>query len=251
MTRVPLVVSFGGGVNTGGMLCGMYERGIRPDVIPFADTGNGDTEKPETYAWIDQMSTVTQKWWGVPVSRVQNDGVYGSLLDECIARNTLPSLAFGWKSCSDKYKRRPIHKYLKSEGIAECRMAIGIDAGEPHRVGSFDEPGITYWHPLIEWGWRREECVAAMERHGVPVPPKSACFFCPASKKSEVIWLKNTHPLLYERAVLMERNANLDTIKGLGRHWSWEEIGQADDAQFKMFPETTEMPCMCFDGDDA
>ena len=50
----------------------------------------------------------------------------------------------------------------------------------------------------------------------------------------------------------MERNAaaKQTTVKGLGRHWSWEELGAADDAQFKMFPETVQIPCMCFDGDD-
>jgi 3'-phosphoadenosine 5'-phosphosulfate sulfotransferase (PAPS reductase)/FAD synthetase len=53
---VPLVVSFGGGVNSAAMLVGMKERGITPSLIIFADTGG---EKPETYSFVSQMSEWT------------------------------------------------------------------------------------------------------------------------------------------------------------------------------------------------
>ena len=45
----PLVVSFGGGVDSTAMLIEMKNRGIRPDVILFADTG---AERPGTYIHI-------------------------------------------------------------------------------------------------------------------------------------------------------------------------------------------------------
>ena len=41
----------------------------------------------------------------------------------------------------------------------------------------------------------------------------------------------------------------LDTVKGLGRHFSWEAFLKADDAQGKLFPEVLEIDCMCFDGE--
>ena len=52
---------------------------------------------------------------------------------------------------------------------------------------------------------------------------KSACFFCPASKKEEIVWLREHHPELLERALAIERNAQakLTTVKGLGRSFSW------------------------------
>lgn len=40
-------------------------------------------------------------------------------------------------------------------------------------------------------------------------------------------------------------------IKGLGRNWSWESLGYADDLQLKMFADPPDMPCMCADGDDG
>jgi hypothetical protein len=65
------------------------------------------------------------------------------------------------------------------------------------------------------------------------VPPKSACFFCPASKKSEIIWLRDTHPLLFQRSINMEDGARdgkhgLDTVKGLGRDFAWKDLALVD-----------------------
>src|SRR5262249_931243 len=59
---------------------------------------------------------------------------------------------------------------------------------------------------------------------GLPVPMKSSCFFRPASKKHEIVWLKQHHPELLERALAVERNArdDLTSAKGLGRPFSWE-----------------------------
>lgn len=65
-------------------------------------------------------------------------------------------------------------------------------------------------------------------------------------KKHEVISLAREYPDLFQRAVKMERNAapNLETVKGLGRNWSWESLVKADDAQRKMMFETVEPHCV-------
>jgi 3'-phosphoadenosine 5'-phosphosulfate sulfotransferase (PAPS reductase)/FAD synthetase len=46
----PLVVAYGLGVDSTAMLVEFAVRGIRPDMILFADTGG---EKPETYQYLD------------------------------------------------------------------------------------------------------------------------------------------------------------------------------------------------------
>jgi hypothetical protein len=76
----------------------------------------------------------------------------------------------------------------------------------------------------MEWGFNREKCKEIIAGAGLPVPVKSACFFCPASKKHEIAWLQEHHPELLERALQIERNAQakLKSVKGLGRSYSWE-----------------------------
>jgi hypothetical protein len=237
-----LIVSFGGGVNSAGMLVGMRERDMTPAAILFADTGG---EKPETYDFLKTMSVWTSENFGLEIVTVRNSGMYGQLERECLDKRTLPSLVFGWRSCSDKYKLRPQKQYAKGKFPSdEIKWAVGIDAGELHRIGKFE----NCIHPLVEWGWDRDDCMSALRRALLPVPSKSACFYCPASTKSDVLRLRKNHPELFDRAVAMEKNTTGLDVLGLGRHWSWDALVKADEAQFKMFPEAPEIPCMCFDG---
>ncbi len=242
-----LIVSFGGGVNSAAMLVGMHERGIRPDLILFADTGG---EKPETYAFVDTMRTWTVRNMDLGIVAVNNSGMYGTLEHECSVKATMPSIVFGTKSCSDKYKMRPQKQYVERVyKDQQVLWAVGIDAGESHRSGEF----ANCWHPLIEWRWTRLHCKEALLRASLPVPVKSACFFCPSSKPPEIRRLAKDHPDLFDRALAMEdraaKNPGLIKIHGLGRHWSWRNVRDADENQVDLFTDPEQTPCMCFDGD--
>ena len=43
---------------------------------------------------------------------------------------------------------------------------------------SFEDWQVNRW-PLIERGMTRQDCLRWLERHGYPLPPKSACIGCP------------------------------------------------------------------------
>jgi 3'-phosphoadenosine 5'-phosphosulfate sulfotransferase (PAPS reductase)/FAD synthetase len=251
-----VIVSFGGGVNSTAMLIGMVERGERPDAIVFADTGG---EKPQTYDFVSKF----RKWLvsnGLSLTVVayssKSDSPLGvdfacgsahkSLEDECLTNGTLPSKAFGFGGCSVKWKRQPMDKFAdqfapaiaawgRGELVTRC---IGIHAGETRRGRIPDDEKYHYRFPLREWGWGQRECENAIKAAGLPVPPKSACFFCPAMRKPEVLALAKDQPDLFARAVAMEQNARecdgLEVVKGLGRHWSWEDLAKADEAQMRL-----------------
>lgn len=252
-----LAVAFGGGRN-GAMLLGMYEHGIAPDIITFADTGG---EKPETYDAVERMSKWCEEKLGISIVTVHKNSMYASLEDNCLSKEMLPSAAYGFRSCSDKWKIQPQDAYRNKH--SGCRavwgrgekvtLAIGYDAGESRRGQNLTETAkYIYWFPLIEWGWDLDECKAAYVRHGLPEPVKSACYYCPSSTKKEVVALAIQHPDLFQRAVDMERNAapNLTTVKGLGRHWSWEGLVQISNQQMELLPEAPQMACACFDSED-
>ena len=256
-------VSYGGGVNSTALLVGLHARGVRPDYILFADTGG---ELPSTYQHVAVVSAWSQSLGWPAITRVTNAGAgnhgHASLEDECLRNVTLPSIAYGNKGCSTKWKRQPQERYLAAQPDVQAlwqaggkvNVCLGIDAGESHRGAAMlaaTHKRWIYYHPLIEWGWAREECIAAIARAGLPVPGKSACFFCPSSKKHEVLSLARHYPDLFARAVDMERNAAPANthITGLGRRYSWEKLVAADAQQAKLFPDTIELPCGCFDGD--
>ena len=230
------VVSYGGGTNSAAMLAGLNERGERPDLVLFADTGG---EKPETYEHIKIVSQWCVSIGFPEIITVKAPNV--TLEQDCLARKALPSVAYGFKTCSQRWKRQPQDKYLNSIGMKDAMRLIGIDAGESHRAKDF--PNNRY--PLIEWGWDRKECIEAIARANLPQPGKSSCFFCPNSKPREIISLPD---FLKNRAIEMERNAELTTIAGLGRTWRWEDLIRADREQMDMFKCYSEMPCECYDG---
>lgn len=250
------VASFGGGVNSTAMLVGLQERDESVDLILFSDTGG---ESPETYAWVEHFS----KWLagkgfpGITWVKSPNE----TLEAMCLRLGVLPPIAFGFKTCSLRFKIEPQHKFLNNYQPAKDALSagdkitklIGFDAGEPHRVRESEDPKYINRYPLVEWQWTRDECIAALERNGLCVPPKSSCFFCPHFKPAEVIRLKTEHPDLYERALEIERRAmpRLTSVKGLGRTaFSWAEIGANDDAQMKLISIVVpQQPCECYDGE--
>jgi hypothetical protein len=259
------IVSYGGGTNSSAMLIGLYERGLRPDAITFADTGG---EKPHTYTHV----VLVNKWCekvGFPRIETLSGSMPmqvfdGTLEQECLRLGKLPAKAYGFSSCSDKWKMDPQRKYNKEfasiHGIElrDITRLIGFDADEQSRVdrgqASAHKREVQEQYPLHEWGWGREDCVAAIARAGLPQPGKAACFFCPSSKKHEIITLAQDYPALVRRAVQMERRALAGdgqapqtTSAGLGRNFSWESLlaGKVDLGEYGM----PEIDCGCYDGE--
>lgn len=172
------------------------------------------------------------------VYKTTKDGRRLTLEDECLKSGTLPSIAYGFKRCSLKHKIGPQEKFCNN--YPPCRKVwvsgkkvvkfIGYDAGEHYRsdkvlLRDLSDPKYSKWYPLMEWGWDREACIRAIEAAGLPQPGKSSCFFCPSMRAEEIIDLREHYPDLFRRALALEDNAraNLKTVQGLGRNYSWRE----------------------------
>jgi len=246
------VLCFGGGTDSTAILGGWKERGLPPfDAILFADTGG---ERPHTYEHVKR----TNEWLranGQPqitmvrkAARTVDDA---TLEGNCLRRGSLPGLAYGFKTCSQKYKMQPQEKWLNNSEQAKVVWKVG---GKVHRYIGYEFSERRRWakapleddkcinhYPLVEWEWSRPECIDAIKRMRLPLPGKSSCFFCPASTKPEIDALKNTYPLLFQRALAMEDNAILKTVKGLGRRFSWRDYATTKE-------EPTVTPCLvCVD----
>lgn len=265
-----IVVSYGMGLDSTATLVEMWKRGIRPDLIMFADTGG---EKPETYDYLATINAWLRSIDFPAVTVVKYEPVratYNTLEEKCLVNGVLVSLSFNQHQCALVFKRDVQVKYLKAwaqanvtdgakilnvigydDSKADRKRAVksrrtqdGIAAKIADRASDGKAPLSDQWqvancemvYPLQDWGLERPDLPAIVESVGLPVPMKSACFFCPASKPSEVVELKNNHPDLYLRAIEIEANAQpkLREPRGLGMGgWYWsdlEDVTNPDEA---------------------
>lgn len=236
--EAPLFVSYGLGVDSTAMLVGMHKLGIVPDAITFADTGS---EKPETYEFLPIMSAWLREH-GMPEVTVRygtatakdGSGTYSTLEEQLVLLGTLPGIVFGFgsstygKSCSQKWKVGPQERHDRKHDAArqawfesrKVTRCIGYDCGaaDSKRSDIPEDERYQYWYPLRAWGWDRERCKAEIAAAGLPVPPKSACWFCPATKPDELREFVARHPEYVERILRIEAAAapSLDrSVEGL------------------------------------
>jgi hypothetical protein len=244
----PVAVSFGGGLNSTALLVKwVLDENHPPDRIIFADTGG---ERPETYEHVHRFN----EWLvahGMPSIEVTHKGGRQETLEEYSIRSrTLPSLAYGHKGCSWKFKIEPQERDINRWPMArrfwgmsdKVVKLIGYGAEEQKRISKakLEDDKYFYRFPLDEWGLDRSGCEDVIRRVGLTPPPKSSCFFCPSTKKTEILALP---PELQRRAIRIEQVAqsagNLRTVKGLGRNFAWQEFLAGADV-----PEAPGETCM-------
>lgn len=181
----PLLVAYGMGVDSTAMLIEMARRRIMPDAILFANTGG---EKEGTTDYKAVMNRFLQRQGMPQVTTVRyvprkfkNYPPYDTLETNCLSNGTLPSLAFGFKSCSIKWKAAPQEAWVNDwEPAKKCWARgkrvlkfIGYDAGPKdmrrrNHAGDLEDPKYEYRYPLIDWNWDRERCIDEIIKEQLP-----------------------------------------------------------------------------------
>ena len=88
------------------------------------------------------------------------------------------------RQCTSHWKIAPLRRRVREllgrptyTGAVECWQGISLD--EWHRMRSSDVKYITNRYPLVDLRMSRQDCIIWLEAHGLEVPPKSSCTFCP------------------------------------------------------------------------
>jgi hypothetical protein len=161
----------------------------RVDVAIHADTTH---EHDETYKFLCRWG-----YWlserGIEIATVRAPNLLGAL-DEygaCMIPAHIDGRGMFSRQCTDNWKRAPIRRYLQAHRNGKpVELWIGISNDEALRMKDSDVKYITHRWPLIEKRMSRNDCAAWLKAHGLEVPPKSSCVFCPFQKNSEwnVTW---------------------------------------------------------------
>jgi len=219
------VISYGGGVQSTALLV-LAAQGVIPHrVFLFANVG-ADSEHPATLSYIREHAAPFAATHGIALHelhRIRRDGttetLWGRLTREGSRSLPIPvrmsNGAPGTRSCTADFKIRVIGRWLKLHGATPAMPAevgIGISLDEIERVNKrraqpYEHP--TY--PLLDHAppLRRIDCARIIRAAGLPVPPKSACFFCPFHRPS--IWreMARDGPDLFARSCALEDLLNV------------------------------------------
>jgi hypothetical protein len=226
------VLSLGAGVQSS-TLALMIAKGEVPmvDCAIFADT---QAEPKHVYGWLDFL----EKQLPFPVYRVTKGNLREAVLDAAKLRVRVSNPPFYTdtgilgRSCTQDYKLAPIKRKIRElVGRGTAEVLLGISWDEAIRMKPSRVKYITHSFPLIEKEMTRGHCLEWMEDNGYPLPPKSACTFCPYHDDSMWRELKTHDPESFSDAVVVDaaiRKGIYNTTQNLFLHRSLKPLDQVD-----------------------
>tara|TARA_B100001123_G_C15069261_1_gene930911 strand:+ start:117 stop:926 length:810 start_codon:yes stop_codon:yes gene_type:complete len=217
------VISYGGGVQSTALVVLATQGKIgQVDAALFANVGD-DSEHPETVRYVRDLMVPWAADRGLPVHelhRQKRTGEVETLYGRLVKNDSrslpipvrMPNGAPGRRGCTDDFKVSVVTKWLKANGASKSNKAnvlIGFSTDEAHRVNNQSERDYELLqHPLLDLRLNREDCKRVIERAGLPVPPKSACYFCPFHRPAQWARMRRDEPDLFSRSVKLERLMN-------------------------------------------
>ena len=127
----------------------------------------------------------------------------------------------GRRKCTTDFKIKVISRWLKRAGASSdspATVLVGFSTDEFMRASN-RRPINTEIpeYPLFDLNLDRSACKSLIAAAGLPVPPKSACYFCPFSRPSDWLRMRRNRPDLFLAAVELER-VLINRSVGLGRN---------------------------------
>ena len=222
------VFSFGGGVQStavmvlqaAGKLQQLYDFFVFPNV-------GADSESPLTLAYINEVvrpfalkNGLTFVETSLERARGTLSGKQETLLEYVKRRGAsvpipvrMSNGASGNRTCVNEFKVRVIDRWIRDKGYASAVIGLGISVDEVSRMrDTFErfENGLLKRreYPLIDLRLRRADCQKLVVGAGLPLAPKSSCWFCPFHNRAYWVQLRASQPELFQRAVQLEEEIN-------------------------------------------
>ena len=220
------VFSFGGGVQSMAVLVLSAQGKLDYTDFLFSNVGD-DSENPKTLEYVAKYAVPYAEQHGLRLIEMKRERRLPSqpqtLYQELYAEANyvpIPLYLNGGgpqrRSCTGKWKIQVVDKYVRRHYGAtktnRIEIGVGISTDESHRMRTDDperDPYTYKTYPLIDLMMNRNACLQTIANAGIPIPPKSSCYFCPYKKTSEWIEMSRTEPDLFQKAVELEDMINV------------------------------------------
>lgn len=232
------VFNYGGGVQSNAALVLAVEGKIDYRTFLFCNVGD-DSEHPETLRYVHEVAMPYAHKHDInliELQKVSRNGTPQTILTTMIDKSfvNIPMYMTTEKSrgaplprvCTNNFKVRVAEKWLKEQaGIADVlkkdrktkiphprplaitAMGISMDEFQRMRSSSGNEwQQLAY--PLIDLRLTRADCIDIIKQAGLPIPPKSSCWFCPYHSKAVWQEMRDNQPALFEKVMDLENQIN-------------------------------------------
>lgn len=215
------VFSDGGGVQSMAVKVLAAQGKVHYDAFLFSNVGE-DSENPETLKYLEEVGKPFAFKHGlnmIELRKRMRDGSIETLAGRIFrTKRSIPIPAYmsngapGRRSCTSDFKIRVIAKWLKEHGATKegpIVTGLGISLDEWYRARN--DSGIDWQvleYPLIDMRLSRFDCMQIIKNAGLPIPPRSSCFFCPFHNPREWNRIKRDQPDLFNAAIAIERKIN-------------------------------------------
>lgn len=234
------VFSYGGGWQSTAALVLAAQGRIDFATFLFANVGD-DSEYPATIAYVRQHAIPYARANGIDLRelhRVRRDGTTETLYQRLTREGSrsidipvhMANGAPGRRKCTGDFKIKVVSRWVRQHGATAgdpATVGVGISLDEIDRANNRRSgPGEQVVYPLLDLRIRRSDCPRIITSAGLPVPPKSACWFCPFKPAARWQAMRADEPGLFARAcdledVLIARRASLGKdpvyLTGYGR----------------------------------
>ena len=184
-----------------------------PEFAVHADTSH---ENSGTYAhakkwtpWLEDhgVKVITVSASGSRIGAVSDDSTKAVMIP-AFTTNLQGDAGQIRRQCTANWKIAPIRRFIREvipkprPGLVESWQGISLD--EWHRMRTSDVAYIKNVYPLVDSRISRADCVAWLEEHGLDIPPKSACTFCPYHNKDTWRRMKQAGGADWDEAIAVD-----------------------------------------------
>lgn len=240
------LISYGGGVQSTALLVLAAQGEIDFQYAVFANVGD-DSEHPASLDYVRNIAKPFAEAHGIDLVQLERTDRQGNPTETIYQKlvNTehrsfgipvrMSNGAPANRSCTVDYKVKVVAKWVRKMGATKVDpaiVAIGISTDEMQRANN--RQPIAYEvveYPLLDLGLNRGDCQNIIASAGLPVPPKSSCYFCPFHRTNTWREMKRDEPELFEKAVELERKINAKReLFGQDNVWLSDKLKPLDQA---------------------
>jgi hypothetical protein len=217
----------------------------RADFAIFSDPGS---EGSATYKHLKWLKRWTKRNKGIPILVVGKKSLYQDLIQATkitgkrfasiplFTKDAKGKIGMLRRQCTEEYKTNEIFRTIRhAYGVRLYKRTpatevwLGISLEEIERAKFPRTKWLTFVYPFLNIKatkndfqrvnytkiMRRADCQVWLEQHGFPVPPKSACTFCPYQSDARWKETKLNDPQEWKRLVHLDEQIRNSTKKGI------------------------------------